>query len=107
MTEHTLPPEFTANVVVPPEETMVADSKSEGSVSDILRHVGREIVSYLKEAGYRVICIDQKTTHGRDAEGLSGNRPVIELARYLKYADFSRGCRAAGPGSPGPWARQS
>ncbi len=57
----------------------------------------REIVAFLKEAGYRVICIDQKPTHGtgliwnhipNGAEDQTGDRPLQERARWLKYADF-------------------
>jgi len=57
----------------------------------------REIVAFLKEAGYRVICIDQKPTHGtgliwnhipNGAEDQTGDRPLPERARWLKHADF-------------------
>jgi autotransporter strand-loop-strand O-heptosyltransferase len=57
----------------------------------------REIVRYLKEQGYRVICIDQKPVHGYEivwnhipwgAEDETGNRPLAERARWLKHADF-------------------
>ena len=57
----------------------------------------REIVAFLKEAGYRVICIDQKPTHGtglvwnhipHGAEDETGDRPLTERARWLKHADF-------------------
>jgi autotransporter strand-loop-strand O-heptosyltransferase len=57
----------------------------------------REIVTFLKEAGYRVICIDQKPTHGigivwnhipYGAEDETGDRPLLERARWLKHADF-------------------
>lgn len=57
----------------------------------------REIVAFLKEAGYRVICIDQKATHGTGliwnhipygAEDQTGDKPLQERARYLKHAAF-------------------
>jgi autotransporter strand-loop-strand O-heptosyltransferase len=57
----------------------------------------REVVAFLKEAGYRVICIDQKATHGNGivwnhipygAEDETGDRPLLERARWLKHADF-------------------
>ncbi|MDD4914113.1 MAG: autotransporter strand-loop-strand O-heptosyltransferase [Methylococcales bacterium] len=57
----------------------------------------REIVSYLKAQGYRVICIDQKPVYGMDlvwnhipygAEDQTGDRPLLERARWLKHADF-------------------
>lgn len=57
----------------------------------------REIVAFLKEAGYRVICIDRQATHGiglvwnhipHGAEDQTGDRPLAERARWLKHADF-------------------
>ena len=57
----------------------------------------REIVSYLKDQGYRVICIDQKPTHGfglvwnhipYGAEDQTGDRSLQERARWIKHADF-------------------
>lgn len=56
-----------------------------------------EIVRYLKEAGYRVVCIDQNTTKGEGlvwnhmppgAEDETGDRPLLERARWLKHAEF-------------------
>ncbi|WP_084664295.1 autotransporter strand-loop-strand O-heptosyltransferase [Pandoraea faecigallinarum] len=57
----------------------------------------KEIVQFLKEAGYRVICIDQKSTHGVGTtwnhipwgcEDATGDRPLTERARWLRHADF-------------------
>jgi autotransporter strand-loop-strand O-heptosyltransferase len=57
----------------------------------------REIVQFLKQAGYRVICIDQKATHGSGvvwnhipygSEDFTGERPLAERARWLKHAAF-------------------
>ena len=57
----------------------------------------REIVTFLKEAGYRVICIDQKPVHGHGlvwnhlpygAEDETGDRPLSERARWLRHAEF-------------------
>jgi autotransporter strand-loop-strand O-heptosyltransferase len=57
----------------------------------------REIVAFLKQAGYRVICIDQKPAHGtgliwnhipNGAEDETGDRPLQERARWLKHAEF-------------------
>jgi autotransporter strand-loop-strand O-heptosyltransferase len=57
----------------------------------------REIVTFLKEAGYRVICIDQKPVHGTGlvwnhipygAEDETGDRPLQERARWLRHAEF-------------------
>jgi autotransporter strand-loop-strand O-heptosyltransferase len=57
----------------------------------------REIVQFLKARGYRVICIDQKATHGHGivwnhipygAEDQTGDQPLLERARWLKHADF-------------------
>ena len=36
----------------------------------------REIVAFLKEAGYRVICIDQKATHGTTTLNITGDANV-------------------------------
>jgi autotransporter strand-loop-strand O-heptosyltransferase len=56
-----------------------------------------EIITFLKEAGYRVICIDQKRTHGtglvwnhipHGAEDQTGDRPITERARWIKHAEF-------------------
>jgi autotransporter strand-loop-strand O-heptosyltransferase len=57
----------------------------------------REVVSFLKENGYRVICIDQKPVHGTGivwnpipfgVEDETGDRPLVERARWLRHADF-------------------
>ena len=57
----------------------------------------RELVSFLKAQGYRVICLDQKPVHGfgivwnhipHGAEDQTGDRPLLERARWLKHADF-------------------
>jgi autotransporter strand-loop-strand O-heptosyltransferase len=56
-----------------------------------------EVVQFLKSHGYRVICIDQKRTHGtgivwnhipHGAEDETGDRPLTERARWLRHADF-------------------
>jgi autotransporter strand-loop-strand O-heptosyltransferase len=56
-----------------------------------------EIVRFLKDAGYRVFCMDLKPTHGQGlvwnhmpvgAEDLTGDRPLLDRARWLKYAAF-------------------
>ncbi|MEX3983817.1 autotransporter strand-loop-strand O-heptosyltransferase [Paraburkholderia sp. EG287A] len=57
----------------------------------------REVIKFLKEHGYRVICIDQKAVHGagvvwnhipHGCEDETGNRPLAERARWIKHADF-------------------
>lgn len=57
----------------------------------------REIVRFLKTAGYRVVCIDQKPIHGaglvwnhvpHGAEDETGDRPLVERARWIKHAEF-------------------
>jgi autotransporter strand-loop-strand O-heptosyltransferase len=54
-------------------------------------------VSFLKTAGYRVICIDQKQVHGagivwnhipHGVEDETGDRPLAERARWLRHAAF-------------------
>jgi autotransporter strand-loop-strand O-heptosyltransferase len=55
----------------------------------------RDVVDYVKQTGYRVICIDQKPVHGRGqvwnhiplgVEDETGDRPLQERARWLKHA---------------------
>lgn len=55
----------------------------------------REVVAFLKRAGYRVVCIDQKPVHGsglvwhaipHGAEDATGDRPLAERARWLRHA---------------------
>lgn len=57
----------------------------------------REIVAFLKASGYRVVCIDQKSTHGHGlvwnhlpygVEDLTGDLPLLERAYWIKHADF-------------------
>jgi autotransporter strand-loop-strand O-heptosyltransferase len=57
----------------------------------------REIVRFIRDAGYRVVCIDQKPTHGtglvwnhipNGAEDETGERSLQERARWLKHAEF-------------------
>lgn len=57
----------------------------------------REVVKFLKEAGYRVICVDQKPTHGtgivwnhipHGAEDETGDKSLMERARWIKHAEF-------------------
>ncbi|MDF7673182.1 autotransporter strand-loop-strand O-heptosyltransferase [Acetobacteraceae bacterium ESL0709] len=56
-----------------------------------------DVVSYLKEKGYRVICIDKEpiiayelswNTLPYGAEDETGERPLSERARWIKHADF-------------------
>jgi autotransporter strand-loop-strand O-heptosyltransferase len=60
-------------------------------------HGWHELVSFLKESGYRVVCIDQKPVHGtgivwnhipHGAEDQTGDRPLAERARWIKHAVF-------------------
>jgi autotransporter strand-loop-strand O-heptosyltransferase len=55
-----------------------------------------EVVTHLKKRGYRVICIDQKQVHGsgllythipHGCEDETGDRPLMERARWLTHAD--------------------
>jgi autotransporter strand-loop-strand O-heptosyltransferase len=55
----------------------------------------RAVVRFLKDQGYRVICIDQKPVHGQGlvwtaiphgAEDETGDRPLAERARWLRHA---------------------
>ncbi len=56
-----------------------------------------EIVSFLRSSGYRVVCIDLKSTHGKGliwnhmpagSEDQTGDKPLLERARWLKHAEF-------------------
>jgi len=58
-------------------------------------HGWRDVVSFLKQSGYRVICIDEKPVHGHGlvwnhiphgAEDETGKRPLVERARWLRHA---------------------
>lgn len=57
----------------------------------------REIIRFLKDAGYRVVCIDQKPAHGtglvwnhipHGVEDQTGDRPLDERVRWLRHSDF-------------------
>jgi len=56
-----------------------------------------EVVKWLKSAGYEVVCIDQRPVHGQGlnwtqipngARDETGDRPIVERARWLKHAAF-------------------
>ncbi|GAA10204.1 glycosyl transferase [Acetobacter tropicalis NBRC 101654] len=56
-----------------------------------------EVITWLKQQGYRVVCIDQKSVHGsgivwnhipHGVEDQTGDRPLTERARWLKHAAF-------------------
>jgi len=60
----------------------------------------REIVAFLKEAGYRVLCIDKLASYGHGlvwnhipygAEDFTGELPLTERARLLAHAEFMIG----------------
>ena len=57
----------------------------------------REVVTFLKESGYRVICIDKNPFHGtglvwnhipHGVEDQTGDRPLQERANWIKHAEF-------------------
>lgn len=56
-----------------------------------------EVVKFLKDAGYRVVCIDGHRVYGRDliwnhiphgVEDETGFKPISERVRWLRHADF-------------------
>jgi len=60
-------------------------------------HGWLELIAFLKNCGYRVVCIDQKPVHGtgivwnyipHGVEDQTGDRPLLERARWIKHADF-------------------
>ena len=60
----------------------------------------RQICAFLRDHGYRVVCIDKQAAHGtghvlsvlnqipNGCEDQTGDRPLAERARWLKHADF-------------------
>jgi autotransporter strand-loop-strand O-heptosyltransferase len=57
----------------------------------------REVIASLKKRGYRVICIDKQAVYGtglswnhlpHGCEDETGDRPLVERARWLKHAEF-------------------
>ncbi|MFT8674869.1 MAG: autotransporter strand-loop-strand O-heptosyltransferase [Acetobacter sp.] len=57
----------------------------------------RTVIAFLKKQGLRVICIDQKATHGKGwvwnhiphgCEDETGDRPLQERARWLTHCEF-------------------
>ena len=57
----------------------------------------QEVVRFLKDSGYEVVCIDQKRVHGtglmwthipHGVRDETGDRPLAERARWLRHADF-------------------
>ena len=57
----------------------------------------RDVVAFLRQSGYRVVCIDQKANHGEGmvwtpipegAENQTGDRPLQERAHWLAHAEF-------------------
>ena len=60
-------------------------------------HGWDEVVTYLKERGYRVLCIDKESHQEnlgitidlpKGAEDFTGDRPLIERGNMLSHADF-------------------
>ncbi|MFO1026851.1 MAG: autotransporter strand-loop-strand O-heptosyltransferase [Acetobacteraceae bacterium] len=56
-----------------------------------------EVIRFLKQAGYRVVCIDQKSVHGHglvqnrmphEAEDYTGDRSILERAHWLRHCAF-------------------
>jgi autotransporter strand-loop-strand O-heptosyltransferase len=57
----------------------------------------RDVIAFLKQHGYRVICIDKQAVNGsgmvwnhmpHGVEDETGDRPLTERARWLRHADF-------------------
>ncbi|EHH68013.1 putative glycosyltransferase [Gluconobacter morbifer G707] len=98
---HDDPPAITiSDVASPPvEEPYVVIATQASTQCKYWNNPGgwREVIAFLKDAGYRVICIDQKPFHGtgyvynhipHGVEDETGNRPLTERARWLKHASF-------------------
>jgi autotransporter strand-loop-strand O-heptosyltransferase len=98
------PTEVPPRVVVPDDSRPIAEPYVCIAVQSTTQskywnnpHGWQEIIRFLKEAGYRVVCIDQKATHGtglvwnhipHGVEDETGDKPLLERARYLKHAEF-------------------
>ena len=76
----------------------------------------REIIRFLKDAGYRVICIDHKPVNGGGivwnhvpggAEDMTGLLSLAECVRWIRHAEFFVGSAVACPGSLGRPGRAS
>ena len=96
------PAETASSVMLPdesrpiPERYVVIGAQSSSQAKYWNNPAGwREVISTLKAAGYRVICIDQKAVHGtglvwnhlpHGAEDETGDRPLAERARWLRHA---------------------
>jgi autotransporter strand-loop-strand O-heptosyltransferase len=57
----------------------------------------RDVVAFLRHAGYRVVCIDQKPVHGEGmvwtaipegAENQTGDQPLLQRAHWIAHAEF-------------------
>ena len=60
-------------------------------------HGWHQIVAFLKESGYRVVCIDRQNIQGagivwnhipHGVEDQTGDRPLTERVRWLRHAEF-------------------
>ena len=67
----------------------------------------REIIRFLTDSGYRVVCIDRSPANGQGliwnhmphgVQDETGARPLAERAHWLRHADFFIGSPAALPG---------
>jgi autotransporter strand-loop-strand O-heptosyltransferase len=82
----------------PLSEPYVCVAAESASCSKHWTHSGtwREIVGFLKERGYRVVCIDQEPVHGSSlpwheipaVEDHGGDRTLLARARWLKHAEL-------------------
>jgi autotransporter strand-loop-strand O-heptosyltransferase len=98
------PEEMPPQVVIedasrPIAEPYVCIAAQSSSQAKYWNHPGGwiEIVKFLKESGYRVICIDRQPFHGtgivwnqipHGVENETGDRPLAERARWIKHAEF-------------------
>ena len=98
------PEEFAPRIVLeddsrPIDEPYVCIAAQGSSQAKYWNNPGgwREVVKFLKDSGYRVICIDKQPFHGtgivwnqmpHGVEDETGDRPLAERARWLRHADF-------------------
>ena len=98
------PEEMPPRVVIPDDSRPIAEpyvciAAQSSSQAKYWNNPGGwlEIVNFLKDSGYRIICIDKQPFHGtgivwnqipHGVEDETGDRPLAERARWIRHADF-------------------
>jgi len=98
------PTEVSPNIVIPddhrpiPERYVCIAVQSSTHSKNWTNPTGwHDIVRFLNDAGYRVVCVDQRPVHGaglvwnhipHGVDDQTGDRPLLERARWIKHAEF-------------------